>query len=193
MKIWRGDHCSTNKYSVSMMNQAQYLCARLYVNGVFCFWRKHIEYPAFHQQPTYQYLVTDVYFCRWQDSCPKPIDSPNWIASFCIRKSQLAIFQRGTWVKRERLRNQILIDQSCQKKETIQTRWGLFSKNGVELFLIQDDWFFFNKDDPEYLAKRAKNNEAIKRSREKARQKVAHNNDNIVLLNCVPIPSPCIT
>ena len=30
-----------------------------------------------------------------------------------------------------------------------------------------------NKDDPEYLAKRAKNNEAIKRSREKARQKVA--------------------
>ena len=29
-----------------------------------------------------------------------------------------------------------------------------------------------HKDDPEYLAKRAKNNEAIKRSREKARQKV---------------------
>ena len=29
-----------------------------------------------------------------------------------------------------------------------------------------------HQDDPEYLAKRAKNNEAIKRSREKARQKV---------------------
>lgn len=35
------------------------------------------------------------------------------------------------------------------------------------------------KDDPEYLAKRAKNNEAIKRSREKARQKASETKEKV--------------
>ena len=42
------------------------------------------------------------------------------------------------------------------------------------LFCFSKVFLSLDKDDPEYLAKRAKNNEAIKRSREKARQKVAH-------------------
>jgi len=36
-----------------------------------------------------------------------------------------------------------------------------------------------SKDDPEYLAKRAKNNEAIKRSREKARQKASETKEKV--------------
>merc|ERR1711934_945846 len=36
-----------------------------------------------------------------------------------------------------------------------------------------------SKDDPEYLAKRAKNNEAIKRSREKARQKANETKEKV--------------
>ena len=38
-----------------------------------------------------------------------------------------------------------------------------------------------SKDDPEYLEKRAKNNEAIKRSREKARSKARETAEKVVL------------
>ena len=38
--------------------------------------------------------------------------------------------------------------------------------------MLHQSNLLLEQDDPEYLAKRAKNNEAIKRSREKARQKV---------------------
>merc|ERR1712047_175621 len=41
-----------------------------------------------------------------------------------------------------------------------------------------------SKDDPEYLAKRAKNNEAIKRSREKARQKANETKEKVDALKC---------
>ena len=46
------------------------------------------------------------------------------------------------------------------------------SKVSLKLRQPYPNYFSPEKDDPEYLAKRAKNNEAIKRSREKARQKV---------------------
>ena len=39
-----------------------------------------------------------------------------------------------------------------------------------------------SKDDPEYLEKRAKNNEAIKRSREKARSKARETAEKVVLV-----------
>merc|ERR1712059_151462 len=57
-----------------------------------------------------------------------------------------------------------------------------FCSERVLILLCRMPRTVLNKDDPEYLEKRKKNNEAIKRSREKARQKASETQSKVETL-----------